>query len=126
MKNRALNPRLGTVVRVGLVGILTACFSLVGCASGPKKDDQVEARITEIISKMSVEQKVAQLIMPDISTITPEDVAKYRFGTILNGGNSGPYGNERAKPEEWLKLADAFWAASRTPHADGSPVIPVL
>ena len=106
--------------------ILALALGLSGCASGFQQEDKVETRITEIMSNMSVEQKVAQLIMPDISTITPEDVARYRFGTILNGGNSGPYGNERSKPEEWLKLADAFWEASRTPHADGSPVIPVL
>jgi beta-glucosidase len=121
-----MQPLFQKSLRACLVPVLALSLGLTGCASGPKKDEKVETRITEIMSKMSVEQKVAQLIMPDISTITPEDVAKYRFGTILNGGNSGPYGNERSKPEDWLKLADAFWEASRTPHADGSPVIPVL
>ena len=126
MMRSCMKPHVQKSIRACLAPVLALSLGLTGCASGPKKDDKVETRITEIMSKMSVEQKVAQLIMPDISTITPEDVASYRFGTILNGGNSGPYGNERAKPEDWLKLADAFWQASRTPHADGSPVIPVL
>ena len=86
----------------------------------------VEAEIDAMMARMSTEQKVAQLIQPDISTITPDDVRKYRFGTILNGGNSGPYGNEKAPAADWLKLADEFWEASMTPHGDGSPVIPVL
>ena len=46
-----------------------------------------DARVEALLSRMSVERKVAQLIMPDISTITPEDVRTYRFGSVLNGGN---------------------------------------
>lgn len=87
---------------------------------------RVDAKIDAMLTRMSTEQKVAQLIMPDISTITPDDVRTYRFGTILNGGNSGPYGNEKAPASDWLKLADSFWEASMTPTEDGSPVIPVL
>jgi beta-glucosidase len=73
---------------------------------------------------MSVERKVAQLVMPDIGSITPEDVRQYRFGTILNGGNSGPYGDDKAPAADWLKLADAYWEASTAPLPNGEPVIP--
>ena len=55
-----------------------------------------EAQARAIVSRMSLERKVAQLVMPDISTITPDDVRQYRFGTILNGGNSGPGGDDLA------------------------------
>ncbi len=85
-----------------------------------------EARIDALLAAMSVEQKVGQIVMPDISTITPDDVRRYGFGSILNGGNSGPGGNERAPAAEWLALADAFWDASTAPRADGRPAIPAL
>ncbi|UAB79815.1 glycoside hydrolase family 3 C-terminal domain-containing protein [Erythrobacter sp. SCSIO 43205] len=75
---------------------------------------------------MSVERKVAQIVMPDISSITPADVEKYRFGTILNGGNSGPNNNDFAPAPEWLELADAYWDASVKPLSGGEPAIPVL
>lgn len=88
--------------------------------------DAAEAEIADLISRMSLERKVAQLIMPDISAITPADVGKYRFGTILNGGNSGPYGNDLAPAQDWLKLADEFWQASTAPLEGDEPVIPTI
>ncbi len=109
---------------------------LAGCASLPaeplsnaKTETQkldFEGRAAAIVARMSLEHKISQLVMPDISTITPEDVATYRFGTILNGGNSGPGNNDKAPAPEWLKLADQMWTASTRPLADGEPVVPVL
>ena len=75
-------------------------------------DARTEARITAMLSEMSVEEKVAQIVQPDISSITPEEYRRYRFGSVLAGGNSSPGGNERAPAREWLELADRFWDAS--------------
>jgi beta-glucosidase len=80
----------------------------------------------ELLARMSLERKVAQIIMPDIGSITPKDVRKYRFGTILNGGNSGPGGDDKAPAREWLKLADAYWDASTAPLRGAEPVIPAV
>lgn len=79
-----------------------------------------------LIARMSLERKVAQIIQPDIGSITPEDVRQYRFGTILNGGNSGPYGDDKAPAVDWLRLADAFWEASTAPLPGGEPAIPAI
>ena len=76
------------------------------------QDARTEARITAMLSEMSIEEKVAQIVQPDISSITPEEYRRYRFGSILAGGKSSPGGNERAPASEWLALADAFWDAS--------------
>jgi beta-glucosidase len=84
------------------------------------------AEVEALLARMSLERKVAQLVMPDISAITPDDVRTYRFGTILNGGNSGPGGNDLAPAPEWLALADSFWEASTAPLPGGEPAIPVL
>jgi beta-glucosidase len=78
-----------------------------------RADAAQEARIASVLARMSVEEKVGQIIQPDISAITPADVAKYKFGSILAGGNSAPGGKENAPAAEWLKLADAYWNASR-------------
>lgn len=112
---------------LGVSTALAACAADGGEAPAYDwSDTSHDARIAELLSQMTVERKVAQLIMPDISTITPQDVATYRFGSILNGGNSGPGGNDEAPAEEWLALADAFWEASTQPQENGEPVIPVL
>ncbi|MEI9904150.1 MAG: glycoside hydrolase family 3 N-terminal domain-containing protein [Asticcacaulis sp.] len=91
----------------------------------PKLDDAglvdpaTEARITDIMAKMTLEEKVGQTIQADIGFIKPEDLATYPLGSILAGGNSSPGGNERASPDEWLKLADDYYraAASRPTNA---------
>ena len=44
--------------------------------------------------------------------ITPDDVRKYRLGSILAGGNSDPRQRYNAAPQAWLALADAFCEAS--------------
>ncbi len=91
----------------------------------PLRDPKVEARIDAILKRMTIEDKVGQLIQVDIASITPTDLRTYKLGSILNGGNAGPNGDDLAPPIEWLKLADAFYDAS-VARSDGRPVIPVI
>jgi beta-glucosidase len=39
-------------------------------------------------------------------------VRRYNLGSVLNGGNSGPGGDDLAPAAKWLEAADAFYAAS--------------
>jgi beta-glucosidase len=107
---------------------------LAGCSTAPDVRSASETVPTAadantpegLLARMSLKHKVAQLVMPDIGSITPADVRKYRFGTILNGGNSGPYGDDKAPAADWLKLADEYWAASTAPLTKGEPAIPAV
>jgi beta-glucosidase len=94
-------------------------------AARPSRDPAVEARIDAVIKRMSVADKVGQLIQVDIASITPDDLRTYKLGSILNGGNSGPGGDDLAPPAAWLKLADAFYDASMA-RSDAGPSIPVI
>lgn len=82
--------------------------------------------VGNIVAAMSLEHKVAQLIQPQINSFTAEDMRRYRFGSYLNGGNGGPYGDEYAPASEWLKLADEMWEASSAPLPNGEPAIPAM
>lgn len=88
-------------------------------------DPELEQRVAALLVTMTVEEKVGQIVQGDIASITPEDVRKYRLGSILAGGNSDPGGRYNAEPAEWLALADAFWEASME-TGDGGKAIPVL
>ncbi len=88
-------------------------------------DAATEARIDALIAKMTIEQKVGQLVQADISTITPKDLETYPLGSILAGGNSGPNGNERSTAEDWAKLVGDFRAVSLRPQANGV-AIPII
>ena len=79
-----------------------------------------------LVARMSLEYKVAQLIQPQINSVTPEEMRKYRWGSYLNGGNGGPYGDEFAAADKWLQLADEMWDASTAPIPGGEPVIPTM
>jgi beta-glucosidase len=89
------------------------------------RDAALEARVQELVARMSVEQKVGQVIQGDIGSTTPEDVRKYHLGSVLAGGNSDPGGKYNAPATDWLKLADDMHAASMDTR-DGRVAIPVL
>lgn len=89
------------------------------------EDAALEKRITDLLATMTVEEKVGQLVQGDIASITPDDVRKYRLGSILAGGNSDPGGRYDAAPAEWLALADAFYEASMD-TSQGGKAIPVI
>lgn len=76
-------------------------------------DPALEAFLDGLLARMTLEEKVGQLIQADISSIRPEDLLTYPLGSVLAGGNSGPGGDELAPPQAWLALADAFHAAAR-------------
>jgi beta-glucosidase len=85
-------------------------------------DVNVEAKIDAYLLRMTVEQKVGQLIQADISAIKPGDLSNYPLGSILAGGNSGPYGDERANAATWSKLVDEYRDVSRKSGA-GIPIL---
>jgi beta-glucosidase len=89
------------------------------------RDAKVERRISDLIARMTVEEKVGQVIQADIASVTPDDVRDYHLGAVLNGGNSGPDGDDFAAAPRWLALADAFYAASIDRRA-GRAAIPVI
>ena len=75
-------------------------------------DPTTESAIDALLSRMTVDQKVGQLIQADISAIKAGDLEKYPLGSILAGGNSGPYGDERASAAKWVQLVREFRDAS--------------
>lgn len=84
-----------------------------------------DKKISVLLSTMTVEEKVGQIIQADISSVTPNEAREYHLGAVLNGGNSAPDNNNRAPAEKWLALADEFWIAS-TDKSDGRVGIPLL
>ena len=130
--------------RFALAAVLAAGFT--GCSLGVADDDEpgvahpdiwpsyeypvprdpaVEAKIADLVSRMTIEEKIGQLVQADLCCVTPADVKQYNLGSILVGGNSGPYGNDLAPAPEWLKAADEFYLAS-VDTSDGGLGIPVV
>ncbi|MBP6596952.1 MAG: glycoside hydrolase family 3 protein, partial [Arenimonas sp.] len=75
--------------------------------------------------RMTLEEKVGQVVQADLDSVTPEDVRKYRLGSVLAGGNSDPGKRYNAPAADWLAAADAFHAASMDTAGDHA-AIPLL
>ena len=78
---------------------------------------------SRILNNMTLEQKVGHVIMPEINSVTPEEVKKYQFGTILNGGGGFPNQNKNSSVQDWKNLSKNYYEAS--PVIDGVRV-PIL
>lgn len=100
---------------------LIAGIGLAACSPS----DKAEQRAQDYLAKMTLEEKVGQVIQGDISTVTPEDAKAYNLGSVLNGGNSAPGGGKTASWQQWVDAADAYWRAS-TDTTDGGLGIPLL
>lgn len=87
-----------------------------------KLDPRIENRVKTILASMTLEQKVAQMIQPEIRDITVEDMRKYGFGSYLNGGGAFPNDNKHSTPEDWIKLAEDMYQASVDDSVDGSKI----
>ncbi len=87
-----------------------------------KRDGELEKRIHNILSNMTLEQKVAQMVQPEIRDITVEDMRRYGFGSFLNGGGAFPNNNKHSTPRDWIDLAEAMYQASIDDSLDGSQI----
>lgn len=117
------------MVSLASLALATGCSSAgqdVASTAPPASAVADADPVAALVARMSLERKVAQLIQPQINSFTAADMERYRFGSYLNGGNGGPYGDEFAPAAEWLRLADEMFLASVKPLPDGEPAIPTM
>ena len=84
-----------------------------------------EKRINAILAEMSLNRKIAQVIMPERRYISPKDLGKYQFGGMLNGGGSFPNNYQKASVQDWVDELQAYHIVSSKPLKSGQ-IIPVL
>ena len=75
----------------GLALALSACAAQDISLSAPLvQTESVDARAQQLLDKMTLQEKVGQVLQADIAAVTPEEVKRYNLGSVLNGGNSAP------------------------------------
>ena len=87
--------------------------------------DLFTATASQIVGEMTLEQKVGQMIQPEIAHISLQEITQFGIGSVLNGGGSHPNGNRAASASEWLAFARALRSASMETSANslGVPII---
>lgn len=89
------------------------------------KDTVMEAEIADLVARMSLAEKIGQMVQAELQTVTAEDIRTYHLGSVLNGGGSHPDNNKNATAADWLELADDFYNASMD-TSDGGQAIPII
>lgn len=66
----------------------------------------IEKRVSDLLSRMTLEEKIGQMMQVDRGFIEKiSDIKDYFIGSILSGGGSTPAVNE---PEAWAEMVDNF------------------
>lgn len=69
----------------------------------------VDERAADLLSRMTLEEKAGQMIQPEKSNITPQEVKQYFIGSVLSGGGSFPNNRQADSTEaKWRELTDSL------------------
>ena len=91
-----------------------ACAALVLCPlahaqSRQKSFAAFDAPARELLSRMTLEEKIGQMCQPDQSALkTPDDIEKYFLGSLLSGGGSGPANKANYTLPGWTDMVDGY------------------
>ena len=115
---------------VGRANLRTGVVTLVVVLSlwvigQARSETGIDHRVAALLSTLTLEQKVAQMIQGEIKHVTPEDIREYGLGSVLNGGGSFPGQSKHASVQDWIDLADAYYLAS-IDTSKGSAGIPII
>ncbi len=95
----------------GVAGLLAP--SLVNASSSSvfpfarKPLSSFDPQVRDIISKMTLEEKVGQMVQADQENLEDvQDIAKYYMGSVLSGGNSDPKAGNSL--DAWADMYDGY------------------
>lgn len=111
--------------RICFLGVLLlCCWAAIGEATGhmnyKDSNQPLMARVNDLTSRMTLEEKIGQMTQIERSVATAEIMKKYFIGSILSGGGSVPA--PKASPETWVNMANDFQKGSLSTRL-GIPMI---
>ncbi|KAI4330583.1 hypothetical protein MLD38_028860 [Melastoma candidum] len=80
----------------------------------------VNARVKDLLGRMTLEEKIGQMTQIDRSVASADIMNKYFIGSILSGGGSVPA--KEASPETWINMVNGFQKGSLSTRL-GIPLI---
>ncbi|KAH1083141.1 hypothetical protein J1N35_022902 [Gossypium stocksii] len=112
-------------VGILLMGILVWCCMATSTNADTKmiyKDSNqpYNVRIKDLIGRMTLEEKIGQMIQIERNVSSPEVMRKYFIGSLLSGGGSEP--TPQASPKDWIDMVNEFQKGSLSSRL-GIPMI---
>nr|KYP71062.1 Lysosomal beta glucosidase [Cajanus cajan] len=106
-----------------VVVLLFCCLVCVSQAEYLKYKDpklSLNVRIKDLLKRMTLEEKIGQMVQIERSVATPQVMKKYFIGSVLSGGGSVPATNATA--ESWVKMVNGIQNGSLSTRL-GIPMI---
>ncbi|MCD1259726.1 carbohydrate-binding protein [Paenibacillus athensensis] len=83
----------------------------------------VEERVADLLSRMTLEEKVGQLVQAERASVTPEEVQQYFLGSVFSGGGSFPNGKQADSTQgKWASLVDSYQSGALSTRL-GIPIL---
>ena len=94
-----------------VVGLLAAPFPAVGQPPAAYRNPAlpVEARIDDLLPRMTLPEKIGQMTLIEKNSVRPADVTAKLIGGVLSGGGGSPRPNTA---EAWAKMVDDYQRAA--------------
>ncbi|KAK3036173.1 hypothetical protein RJ639_029910 [Escallonia herrerae] len=111
-----------TRISIPIVGLLLllATFGEANHALYKDPKQPVEARVRDLLKRMTLAEKIGQMVQVDRVNITAKIMKEYGIGSLLSGGGSVPRTNATAK--EWVEMVNEFQKGSLSTRL-GIPMI---
>ncbi|MGW5416679.1 glycoside hydrolase family 3 protein [Actinomadura geliboluensis] len=107
MRSRLL--ALGALAALALVGYGGPVRAEPGPAPYLDPHLSVQDRVDDLLDRMSLADKLGQMTQPERRYVTPDEVTRYRIGSVLSSGGSAPEPNT---PESWADMYDGLQRAA--------------
>ncbi|CAA7388128.1 unnamed protein product [Spirodela intermedia] len=108
---------------VAFLGLTVAAAGEGAAAAPPKYKDPrqpVMARVRDLISRMTLAEKIGQMTQIERSVASPDVVKQFAIGSVMGGGGSVP--RPRAAAEEWVAMVNDLQRGSLSTPL-GIPII---
>ncbi len=69
-------------------------------------DAAIEARVEDLLARMTLAEKIGQMTLVEKDSINPADLAPLGIGALLSGGGGHP--KEGNTPQLWAEMVDGF------------------
>ena len=96
--------KLVTLFGLLLLSVSTASVDASVLYKDPKQP--TEARVEDLLKRMTLAEKIGQMIQVERENMTGEIIRKYNIGSVLSGGGSVPRKNGTAK--DWVNMVNEF------------------
>lgn len=80
----------------------------------------INARINDLLARMTLREKIGQMVQLDRRVVTPRIMRDYSIGSVLSGGGSVP--KPQATTEDWINMVNEFQNGSLSSRL-GIPMI---